>query len=368
MKPLPERLNDRLSRGQHHRGQGEPDSGDAASILTRGAPAPEVDELLSLAWRLQAAPQLQADPDFAQQLERRLLVRQAALNRAQSAPRRFPLLWNAHPALGLALALCLLVLVLGTGMLIAAAQVSDPANPLYAVKRWEQGMQVSLANSATSQATLHLQFASERLRSLAVLAGQGNDEAYQRALFDFDEQLGMAASAIASLPAGPERDHLNSQLNGLEDEARHTLRTLLPHLDVPERVITTGELGKLGEAVPRVLRVEITIPAQPGGRAIISISGSNIQPGAQLLVDGQVVEGTGAFEHGAYVVTVNWNGNQHPRSIGILNPDATAAQTDAIAMNTPNGNGSGSNGTDGKGTHGNGNGRGKPTMTPTPHH
>lgn len=86
----------------------------------------------------------------------------------------------------------------------------------------------------------------------------------------------------------------------------------------------------------------------------------------QLLVDGQVVEGDGAFQDGAYVVEVNWNGNQHPRSIGILNPDDTAAQTVAISLNSPNGNGNGGNGADGKGGRGNGNGGGKPNKTPTP--
>jgi hypothetical protein len=140
-------------------------------------------------------------------------------------------------------------------------------------------------------------------------------------------------------PSQPKKDHATSDTSAtfrsFEDEARRTLRRLQPQLDVPERLITTGELGKLGETVPRVLCVAITLSAHPGVRAIISISGSDIQPGVQLLVDGQMVEGDGAFEHGAYVVTANCNGNQHPRSIGIPNPDDTTAQAAAIAMTAP---------------------------------
>jgi len=71
MKPLQERLNERLEQRTAR-------SRDAA-----GAPAwllspvhapnqdPEADELVALALRLQAAPPLQVDPDFAWQLEQR---------------------------------------------------------------------------------------------------------------------------------------------------------------------------------------------------------------------------------------------------------------------------------------------------------
>jgi hypothetical protein len=64
---------------------------------------------------------------------------------------------------------------------------------------------------------------------------------------------------------------------------------------------------------------------------------------------------------------MGWNGNQHPHSLGILNPDGTATETTAITIK-------------GVGTSGNQNGKGnkpastptphgnKPTATPTPHH
>jgi hypothetical protein len=42
-----------------------------------------VDELVALALRLQSAPPLQVDPDFAQRLEQRILVHNTALRLEQ---------------------------------------------------------------------------------------------------------------------------------------------------------------------------------------------------------------------------------------------------------------------------------------------
>jgi len=233
------------------------------------------------------------------------------------------------------------------------------------LKRWEQHVQVSLANSPTAQAELDLQFARERLHSLSDLANPAHAEAYSQALADLDQQVISATSVISALPAGPEHERLNNELASLEFEAHHTLRGFLPLLDVPERLLTTDELGRLGDAIPHLLSVEIIPPTHTNGHATISISGYNIQPGAQLLVDGQVMKTQGSFQSGLYVFMINWSGSRHPQHIGILNPDDTTAQTTVITIkNSTNENGGpGSN----EG-HGNGNNGGKPGKTPTPHH
>src|SRR6266566_1433360 len=71
MRPLPDRLNDRLER--QRRGE---------RVVTPGKiQDPEVDELATLARRLQVTPQLRVDPDFAQQLEARLLAQHAIQSR-----------------------------------------------------------------------------------------------------------------------------------------------------------------------------------------------------------------------------------------------------------------------------------------------
>ena len=59
----------------------------------------------------------------------------------------------------------------------------------------------------------------------------------------------------------------------------------------------------------------------------------------------------GSLQNGLYVFMASWVGNQHPQSIGILNPDGTAAQTTTITLN---------NSDEHKNGNGNGNGKGKP--------
>jgi hypothetical protein len=65
------------------------------------------------------------------------------------------------------------------------------------------------------------------------------------------------------------------------------------------------------------------------------------------------------------IFVTTWTGNQHPHSIGILNPDGTAAQTTAITLQSSNDHGNGNGDGEGSGSH-NGNGGGKPGGTPSP--
>ncbi len=354
MKPLPERLNERLE--QHNArssyGEGVPDW--LLSPVHAPSQDPEADELVALALRLQSAPPLQVDPDYAWQLEQRILTRNAALHLEQ--PVRgwsFPRLLRAHPVFRVALSLCLLLLLLGTGVLVAAAQMTNPDSPLYVVKHWEQQVQVSLAHSPENQAHLDLQFAQDRLKTLVTLADAAHVQAYSEALVELDQRISAAARVIDALPAGAEHDRVESQLATLQADARHTLRGLLPQLALPERLLTTDELGRLGDTVPHLVSAEIILPAHPNGQAVISIAGEDIQPGAQLLVDSRLMDVRGSLQNGWYVFVANWVGNQHPQRLGILNPDGTAAQTTTITLNSSDDHGNSNHG-------GNGNSKGKP--------
>lgn len=326
----------------------------------------EVDEFVHLAHRFQSASPLKVDPDFARQLEQRVLMHNAALRLQQFQRRRsLPRLWGAHPFFGVALSLCLLLFLSGTGVLLVAAQVSNPDNPLYAVKRLEQNVQVSLANTSNNQAEMDLQSARNRLNTLAKLVDSA--EVYKKAIADLDQQINTASQAIHALPVGSRHDRLVGELAAFEANVRSTLRQLLPRLAVPERLVTTSELGRLGDNVPNLKSVAIALPAHPNGRATISISGQNIQQGAQLLVDGRLVVVQGSFQNGMYVFVVDWAGNLHPQSIGILNPDGTAALTSAITLQTSDEHSNGNGNNNGRG-NGNDNGGGKPSSSPTPHH
>ena len=340
--PLPERLNEQLEERMAHSCNG---------VQHTSGSYPGVDQLVALAHRLQSASPLQVRPDFVLQLERRLLVCNAELRQQRTARGwSIPRLLQAHPVVGAIICLCILLLIAGTGTLVAAAQAADPDSPLYTLKRWEQHVQTSFApNSPESQAELNLQAARDRLHTLAGLVTPTHAQNYRQALVNLDQQINTAAQAINALPLGSSQRHLSSELATLKADARHTLRSLLPQLVLTERLATTAELGRLGDSVLALKSVEIDLPSHPNGQATISITGTGIQAGAQLLVDGRLVDARGSLQNGVYVFVVNWRGDQHLQSIGVLNPDGTAVQTAAITLKKPGGNGNG---------HGNGHGHG----------
>jgi hypothetical protein len=192
---------------------------------------------------------------------------------------------------------------------VAAAQVTNPDNPLYAAKRWEQNVQVSLANPPENQAESKLHIARDRLNILSNLTGSVHTQAYREALVNLDQQIRAATIAINALAAGAERVHMASELATLEADVRHTPRGLLSELALSERLLTTEELGRLGDTVPHFMYVVSVLPAHPNGQAIISISGEGIQPGAQLLVDNRLVEARGSPQKGLFVFVATWIGN-----------------------------------------------------------
>ena len=140
------------------------------------------------------------------------------------------------------------------------------------------------------------------------------------------------------------------------------------HQGVSTVEISIAELRALVNcSKPHLLGVEIVVSVYPNEQVTISITGDNIQPGAQLLVDEQETGVQGSFQHGVYVYTTSWNDAQHPESIGLLNPDGTVALTTAMTLKSYNEDGNGNSGNGTTRGHGNGNTGGKPGLTPTPH-
>ncbi len=225
---------------------------------------PEGDELVTVARRLQASQELQADPQFARLLGARLLQRHASLHKTRAKRRWFiPQLLGPRPAFAMAIGFCLLILLLGIGVLVVAAQVSHPENPLNAVKNWEQQMPVSMASSPQSRVALDVQFAREKLGMQAELAGPAHAQAYRQTLADFDQQVSVATGAIRDLTSEADRTRYWANWRGWR-VMRHTRRGLLPQLPLAERLLTTDELGRLGDTVPRLLGVQVVLPAHPG--------------------------------------------------------------------------------------------------------
>ncbi|HLG62811.1 MAG TPA: hypothetical protein VKY19_12800 [Ktedonosporobacter sp.] len=333
MRPLPDRLNDRLEqqitfwRNTEQQGQ----------LLDALGDDPEVDELIKLADRIQSAPFLEASPVFARHLEQRLLQRNAQLQQKRAAVSWWsglPLLvWRPRRALLIA-SIMLLCLLLGTGVL-AVAQASSPTSPLYVVKNWEQNVQISLAHSPLDRAEVCRQIVLDRLKSLTSLTTPSDTAAYYQDLADIDQQIDMIAQIINTLPAGADRNRLTDELAQTRSEMRTTLRGLLPLLTIDERLQTTDRLAQLGDTVPHLQSVFMVLSFHPQKQATISLIGSNLANGAQLLVDNRIVTNAGSLQNGVYVFVISWQNTQSPHTIGILNPDGTAAQTNAITLVVP---------------------------------
>ncbi len=392
MKPVHIRLHNQLekrlgsSRSQWWSYQPSGTSGPKAGE------DPEVETLVALAQGLQSAGPLQVDPTFARRLEDRMLVHYAVQTHEQAirTQRNVPLLagWQVRLVLG-AVLLCLL---LGSGVLTAAAHITNPTNPLYAVKRWEQQVQTMLTPSAVERAEQEKQIAYDQLSALASLADPAHARRYQQALVDLHQQIQATAEVINTVPTGKDRDRLSSELQRLRADARLSLRSLLPRLTIAEQLATTQELGWLDARVPSLKRIEVTLSLHPSMLAMISVSGDGLQTGLRLLLDGQPVTSAVSYRSGSYMFVVNWAGKRAPHMVGILNPDGTGTQTTQFALtvsesnnvqgkDAANGNGAGNGNTDnglkgnGNGgsnshghgpTSGNGNSAGKPASTPTP--
>lgn len=364
MKSRHEHLNDRLEQiTSHHRQHGQ-DHRDLITPLTRVDADPEIDELVTLAQRLQTAPQLEVVPNFKQQLQRRLLRRHAEIKLAQQQRKHTILSFlHAHPIFRIVASVCIFICIASTSLLVLAAQVSNPNNPLYRFKLFEQHIQITLAGNAGQQAALDLQFAQERLNTLATLTGVAHTGEYQEALIDFDQSLTTATSAINALPASSQRTQLLNQLATLRSNALQDLHSFLTKLALPERLATTNELARLGESVPHLASATLILPDHPNELTTIVLVGSDIQPGAQLLMDGKLFAATGTLANGQITFAIVWHGDQHPQLLGLLNPDGTATQIQARIIKTTGSNKNGGGGD----KNGNGNGN-KPTITPTPHH
>lgn len=169
MRPHPEheRLNDQLHKHLASRPSNEQsDQPSTPFLLTEKDP--EVDKLVALARHLQAAPPLQVNPDFARRLEQRMLLHHLALRHQSSGKAqqttKFRGNWFfSRPLVAyISMAVVLLCSLLGTGVFALAAHVTNPGNPLYTVKQWEQQVQLSLAHSPSPQAKVSLPIAHDR--------------------------------------------------------------------------------------------------------------------------------------------------------------------------------------------------------------
>ena len=357
MNPLEENLNAQLE--QHVIPPGSARRQPNGSRLAANQSNPEIAKLVDAAHRFQVAPQLQVDPTFAALLERRML-RHALTHQQQRTTRGWSFLSAFRVArVRLALIGVCCLLLLGAGSLAFA----HTTNPVAMVARLVQHV-IDPSTSLADQAQTDLTSAHHILDILQNLTDQPG--AYLKSLNDFETQRAAAASAVASLPAGSSKQRLSTQLSTLNSTARQELSAFLPTLPLDAGDATTQELGKLGMSVPSLTGATLILPTHPNEQATIILSGANLQSGARLLVNDKPLSATGTLRNGQLVFVLDWDGEQHPHSLGLLDPGGTVARTSQISIQ--GGNGKDNNGNGNGNSDKNSTGNGKPTATPTPRH
>lgn len=181
------------------------------------------------------------------------------------------------------------------------------------------------AQNAANTALEHLHSALADLTTV-VNAGQ-DDRAIQQALETVSLWTRTSGSAVSALSAGPALQTTQRRLNEVLAEEDQTLRLLLVRVDWPMKVAFTRQLGRLGDPVLRVFHV--TVRAQTAGTFLVTITGANFASRAQLMIIGKPT-GTVIQRSTSLLVAVVSSAQRflEPDTIGVFNPDGTAAQVD----------------------------------------
>jgi hypothetical protein len=154
-----------------------------------------------------------------------------------------------------------------------------------------------------------------------------SDAAITQALRIVASRTHDSQQAVAALPASSERDAGQQDLARILASEDQLLRHLLAHVDWPLRVLFTKQLGALGDQVPSVTRVLISL--QPDGTLLVTLNGAFFASQAKFIVDGQP-GGTMIRSNSRQLVVLltrtALSPAIHPHTFGVLNPDGTAAQ------------------------------------------
>lgn len=359
---------------------------------------PEAHDLLEVVDRLQPLRAATPADSFADGLQQRLMaytrrraheaqtVTEAPVTsappglrswgRSTTARRRAPLLWGG-------IAACLLIAL---GATFGAAVYAAPGSSLYGVKRIEQNLQSNLTTDATARARLHLANANDALHALnATIAARSTGQAYTDALAALGEEDTAAATNVAAIPAGREQDSLTRDLATLRARERADLLAALPALSWSARIATSAVLDRLGAPTPHITHVQIISEHGSGGDSNgedalrIVVDGSGFAPQAVMLVNDRPVGVMLSVTPTQAIARIAGGGGalEAVRSVGIGNPDGSAARATNIQSNDEPGHGREPTTTPGKGDDGNGGqgsgggdqSKGKPTPAPasTPH-
>lgn len=276
--------------------------------------------------------------------------------RPQVAPGGRRPLYRRPWAAALTMAAVLALVCLGLGI---AASNSLPGDLLYGVKRLEQQIALASAGSLADRARLQITQLQGALNDLEAEVNDGHsDDDIQQALSMMSMETSDSQAAVAALPAGAARDAIEQSLGETLRSERAALYQLLAHVDWSLRVAFTRQLGVLGAPVPTLARVAVT--QRSNTTLTLKLTGTNFVPGAMVVINGTplgTVSQNTPTELVAQINASDWPGRAN--TVGVLNPDSTAAQLTLGNDDQHDGSGDGDHGTPGPGgTPGSGNGHG----------
>jgi hypothetical protein len=304
-------------------------------------------EPISAAGRLAALRRATPSSEFTLGLERRLQARLGVLAGRQmgvQTTERGGLARGAARLRGLAdarspwlsVAAVLVLVVIGSGLLLRVAASAAPGTPLYGLRQLEQHAHVQLARSAAERAQLHLTYAREALDALdAAVAGHASSGVYTTALDTFQTELRAASQAFMLVPPGPDHDAIATQLAQLTQRGRHDLQAALASIEWAERLATTRVLGQLGATIPAITSAQVVVT--PHGAAAqwqITLQGSDFQSGAVLLLNEEPDGAQRTITLTQFQAIVEVPPGRSVTSVGIGNPDDTAAVTTVFQITT----------------------------------
>lgn len=233
------------------------------------------------------------------------------------------------------------VLVMACLGVVSAAQNSLPGDLLYGVKQLEQRVALVSASSPADRARVQIGQLQGAISDLETEVNDGrSDDDIAQALSIVATETRDSQAAVASLPAGADRDTLEQTLEETLGNERTTLYQVLARVDWSTRLAFTQQLGVLGAPVPGIANV--TADEGSSDTLTLKLTGTNFAPGARLVVNG-TARGTVSQETSTEIVA-QVHASDLPGgtdAIGVLNPDGTAAQASLKVDDHHDGSGDG---------------------------
>jgi hypothetical protein len=191
------------------------------------------------------------------------------------AERRSPFFRPARLAVSFAIA----VLASLVGVVALASDGTLPDSPLYSVKHFRQGVQLSLA-SPHDRARLDLIFGKQRVHEAAEMLRRKRDDLAVASLRDFRALMVDAAPRLENSTSKPDAAELNSAIAGIRTELTDvSAANLEPDGSTAEEIAAVD--GAVQDARIAVTQVETEVDTTPGVVESPSPSPESASPSAE---------------------------------------------------------------------------------------